>query len=99
MQGTFSRVCAEVLPRIGPVKSPSVLVQRHEPPGVDFSGRGQHECSTNLSSTDGRDSRETRIDVPRCCTGCLGGLVDSEKVHAAEQVFNSKADFAMALSA
>ena len=32
---------------------------------------------------------ETLIDVTRCCTaGYLGGLVDSEKVSAAEQVLN-----------
>ena len=76
-------------------------IQRHEPPGVHFGGPGatrvQHPSS---HPTDSGDSRETLIDVPKCRTaGYFGGLVDSEKVPAAAQVLNSKADVAMALSA
>ena len=63
------------------------------------AGRNTSAAPTS-HPTDGRDRRKTLIDVPRCCTaGYLGGLVDSEKVRAAEQLLNANADFEMALCA
>ena len=70
----------------------------HEPLGVDFGGRAQHECSTNLSSH--RWPRQPR-DTDQRAKMLYGRICwrTSEKVRAAEQVLNPTADFEMELSA